>query len=165
MPFLYVLTLIVSLAGQAGEAKSLVGPTWVVVELAGTPVPLTPAERQPSLQFLAGGRVSGTDGCNRVRATYTLAGERLTFGPVAMTRMACPGLEPPTARFEAALKGARRWRLASGRLQVFGAQDVLLAAFEARRGGGATAGEEPAPQAPPSTPPATPPQASGKPRP
>jgi XRE family transcriptional regulator, regulator of sulfur utilization len=133
-----------SLAGQTAEPLPLVGPNWVVVELGGTPVPLTPAERQPTLQFVAGGHVTGSDGCNRLRATYRLRGDKLTFGPLAVTRMACPGLEPLTARFEAALKRATRWRLASDRLQLFGTDDVLLVAFEAGRGG-ATAGEEPPP--------------------
>ena len=134
-------TLLLTVTGQAADARSLFDATWVAVELTGTPVPLTPAERQPSLRFVAGGRVSGTDGCNRIQATYTVAGDRIAFGPMAATRMACPGTESLAGRFEAALKGAQRWRLASGRLQLFGQDDALLVAFEARRGG-ATAGEE-----------------------
>jgi heat shock protein HslJ/mannose-6-phosphate isomerase-like protein (cupin superfamily) len=134
-------TLLLTLAGQAADARSLFDATWVAVELTGTPVPLTPAERQPSLRFVAGGRVGGTDGCNRIQATYTVTGDRIAFGPIAATRMACPGTESLAGRFEAALKGAQRWRLASGRLQLFGQDDALLVAFEARRGG-ATAGEE-----------------------
>jgi XRE family transcriptional regulator, regulator of sulfur utilization len=106
---------------------------------------------QPSLQFIAGGRVSGSDGCNRIRAPYTLAGAKLTFGPLISTRMACPGTESLAGRFAAALKGAVRWRLAGQRLQLYGADDVLLVAFEARSGG-ATAGEEP-PPAPSTSPP------------
>jgi heat shock protein HslJ/mannose-6-phosphate isomerase-like protein (cupin superfamily) len=133
--------LLLTLAGQAADPPSLFDATWVAVELTGTPVPLTPAERQPSLTFVAGGRVSGTDGCNRIQATYTVTGDRIAFGPIAATRMACPGMESLAGRFEAALKGAQRWRLVSGRLQLFGQDDALLVAFEARRGG-ATAGVE-----------------------
>jgi XRE family transcriptional regulator, regulator of sulfur utilization len=125
----------------APASPPLLETMWVAIELGGVPVPLTPAERQPSLQFVAGGRVSGSDGCNRVRATYKLAGARITFGPIAATRMACPGVESLAGRFEAALKGAVRWRLAGQRLQLYGADDALLVAFEAGRGG-ATAGEE-----------------------
>src|SRR5215204_6131681 len=71
----------------APASPPLLETTWVTIELGGVPVPLTPAERQPSLQFVAGGRVSGSDGCNRVRATYRLVGPRITFGPIAATRM------------------------------------------------------------------------------
>jgi XRE family transcriptional regulator, regulator of sulfur utilization len=122
------------------------------VELGGVPVPLTPAERQPSLQFVAGGRVTGSDGCNRIGASYTLVGASITFGPLIATRMACPGTEGLAGRFAAALQGAVQWRLADRRLQLFGANDVLLVAFEARSGG-ATAGEEQPPAPASSSPP------------
>jgi heat shock protein HslJ/quercetin dioxygenase-like cupin family protein len=125
----------------APKSPPLLETTWVVIELGGVPVPLTPAERQPALQFIAGGRVSGSDGCNRIRAPYTLTGARITFGELITTRMACPGTETLAGRFAAALKSAVRWRLAGPRLQLYGADDVLLVAFEARSGG-ATAGEE-----------------------
>ena len=71
-------------------------------------MPAEPAERQPSLQFVAGGRVAGTDGCNRVSAPYTLHGERLTFGAMIATRMACPGADDVARRFAAALAGPER---------------------------------------------------------
>jgi heat shock protein HslJ/quercetin dioxygenase-like cupin family protein len=132
------------LASQSPSAPAsppLMETTWVVVDLGGVPVPLTPAERQPSLRFIAGGHVSGSDGCNRIRAPYTLSGARITFGELITTRMACPGTESLAGRFAAALKGAVRWRLAGQRLEFHGAGDVLLMAFEARSGG-ATAGEE-----------------------
>src|SRR5688572_24648173 len=134
----------------APASPPLMETTWVVIELGGVPVPLTPAERQPSLRFVAGGSVSGSDGCNRIRAPYKMAGATITFGELAATRMACPGTESLTAKFAAALKSAVRWRLAGPRLQLYGADDVLLAAFEARSGG-ATAGEEPPPAPPAGT--------------
>lgn len=158
MMLAFAASALLTLAGQAADSPSLFDATWVVVELAGTPVPLTPAERQPSLQFVAGGRVSGTDGCNRVQATYKVTGDRIAFGPIAATRMACPGMESLAGRFEAALKGAQRWRLVSGRLQLFGQDDALLVAFEARRGG-ATAGEEVPGSSSSPRPPASPPGA------
>jgi heat shock protein HslJ/quercetin dioxygenase-like cupin family protein len=140
-----LLAMAIDAAAQETPASPpLLETTWVVVELAGVPVPLTPAERQPSLRFLAGGRVGGSDGCNRISAPYTLRGARITFGELITTRMACPGTESLAGRFAAALKGTVGWRLAGQRLQLYGADDVLLAAFEARSGG-ATAGEEPPP--------------------
>ena len=43
-----------------------------------------------SMRFDDEGQVSGQGGCNRYSGGYELAGDRLTIGPVAMTRMACP---------------------------------------------------------------------------
>jgi XRE family transcriptional regulator, regulator of sulfur utilization len=126
------LTVLVALAGQAGDAPSLVGPTWVAVELAGMPVPADPPARQPAIQFVAEGRVAGTDGCNRVSAPYTLNGERITFGPMIATRMACPGADDVQRRFAAAFAGASGWRIAGGRLELYGATGKPLAIFAVR---------------------------------
>ena len=105
------LTLLITLAGQAGDPPSLVGPTWVAVDLAGTPVPAEPAAQQPTIQFVANGRAAGTDGCNRVSVPYTQNGERITFGPMIATRMACPGSDDVQRRFAEALAGTTGWRI------------------------------------------------------
>jgi heat shock protein HslJ len=142
------LTLLITLAGQAGDLPSLVGPTWVAVELAGMPVPAEPASGQPAIAFVANGRVAGTDGCNRVSASYTLNGERITFGPMIATRMACPGSDEVERRFAGALAGTSGWRIANGRLEFYGATGTPLAIFAVRPAA-----------APPATPPSTPPAA------
>lgn len=125
-------TLLIAMAGQASDAPSLVGPTWVAVELAGMPVPAEPAARQPAIEFVANGRAAGTDGCNRVSAPYTLNGERITFGPMIATRMACPGSDEVQRRFAAALEGTTGWRIAGGRLEFYGATGKPLAIFAVR---------------------------------
>ena len=146
-----VLSLVALLATAAGAAAQAADGASVATAArdqcgwssswAACRCRLTPAERQPSLQFVAGGRVSGSDGCNRIRAPYTIAGARITFGPLIATRMACPGTESLARRFAAALKGTVRWRIAGRRLEFYGANDEPLVDFEARSGG-ATAGEE-----------------------
>lgn len=40
---------------------------------------------------LSGGDASGRSGCNRFTGSYTVDGDALAFGPLAATRMACPG--------------------------------------------------------------------------
>lgn len=59
--------------------------------LAGTSWRLTdPVESTtPTLEFAAGGRFSGSTGCNRLNGTYTENGTSLTFTPGPMTQMAC----------------------------------------------------------------------------
>lgn len=59
------------------------------------------------------GRASGSTGCNRWFSDVTREGDRITFGQMGMTRMACA--EPQMAaeqRFEAALNATRRYRVA-----------------------------------------------------
>lgn len=133
------LTVLAAAAGQPADTPTLIGPTWAAVELAGTPVPAEPAARQPSIAFVADRRVAGTDGCNRVSGPYTLSGDRITFGPLIMTRMACPGAEALSRRFAGALEGTSRFRIADGRLELYGATGKPLAIFAVRRSEAAAA--------------------------
>jgi heat shock protein HslJ len=49
-----------------------------------------PAAARATIRF-EGDRVSGTTGCNRFSGSYRFERGRLVLGPLAMTRMACPG--------------------------------------------------------------------------
>ena len=81
---------------------------------------------------MANGRAAGTDGCNRVSVPYTQNGERITFGPMIATRMACPGSDDVQRRFAGALAGTTGWRIAGGRLEFHGATGKPLATFAVR---------------------------------
>ncbi len=68
------------------------GPTlwntsWVLTELDGEPVR---DGATPTLDFLEHGRAAGHTGCNRYFGSVTLAGNRIEFGGIGSTRMACP---------------------------------------------------------------------------
>lgn len=58
---------------------------WSIDEIDGEPV----FERGYFLEFDAE-RFTGRAGCNRLSGGYARDGDRLTLGPVAATRMACP---------------------------------------------------------------------------
>jgi len=124
-------TVLIAMSGQAGDTPSLVGPTWAAVELAGTAVAAEAGARRPSIAFVANGRVAGTDGCNRISAPYTQNGERISFGPMISTRMACPGADEVSRRFAEAMQGTTGWRIAGGRLELLGATGTPLAIFAA----------------------------------
>ncbi|MCP2044612.1 META domain-containing protein [Pontibacter sp. HSC-36F09] len=69
--------------------------TWNLVELEGKAIKTKDAEQnQPSLNInLDEGRVSGRAGCNRITGTLEPIGDKINFGPIAATRMACPDME------------------------------------------------------------------------
>jgi heat shock protein HslJ len=48
------------------------------------------APERYTLEFLPGGRATVRADCNRGTTSYLLNGTQLTFGPIAMTKMACP---------------------------------------------------------------------------
>lgn len=45
--------------------------------------------KAPSLEFDPGGRVSGTDGCNRLMGHWSIEGTRVTLQDMASTMMLC----------------------------------------------------------------------------
>jgi heat shock protein HslJ len=125
----------------SSESTALAGTAWTVVELAGEAVPVdaTPAARQPHLVFGADGRLSGSDGCNRLTGSYTVKANGISFGQIAGTRMACPNADTRASRFHAAMKGTSHWSIVNGRLHFLGATGKPLAVLARRDAGDASA--------------------------
>ena len=119
-------------ARGAGDQASrpLEGTYWKTVELAGKPVSASEPRREAHLQFQAG-RVSGSDGCNRIAGSYQRNGDGLTFRQVAGTQMACLNPAGTEAPFRAALSRSTHLALEGDRLQLFDAAGTQLAAFAA----------------------------------
>lgn len=72
--------------GAQAEETVEAGIRWAIVAVSGTAT-----LNEPEILFEASGRVSGTSGCNRFGGEVTQAEGILTLGPLASTRMACPG--------------------------------------------------------------------------
>jgi len=69
---------------------ALDGREWRLVELRGQPAVPSSGMRHAHLRFSPESmRVVGSGGCNGISGTYTRDGDRLTFGSMISTRMAC----------------------------------------------------------------------------
>ncbi len=103
-------------AGDEAAGPALVGPEWIVEDIAGRGM----VDRaRVSMTFGSDGRVAGSGGCNRFTGGYTLAGAALRFGQVAGTMMACDtDIGDQEQRFHAALAEVRGWRIENGRLHL-----------------------------------------------
>ncbi len=99
---LLALTLIVTCTVSAGfgntsrssssrSAKankdSLVGTTWLLTDLAGTPAI---DHSKASLSFAVKNAVSGNASCNHFTGKVTISVHSIKFSPLATTQMACP---------------------------------------------------------------------------
>lgn len=76
-------------SSPAGTASltALQGGEWRVEDIAGAGV----IDNSPAtLLFGADGRLSGNASCNRLIASYTIEGSKLTISPAGTTMMACP---------------------------------------------------------------------------
>ncbi len=123
-------------ACATAETRSTVFPlertpgTLAALGAGGAPIAKTQTE--PFLTFGdPPGRVSGSGGCNRIAGTYQPNGDKLTFGPIAATRMACAsGMEVEDA-LSTALSSTAAFRIEGDRLELRDAAGALLATFRA----------------------------------
>jgi heat shock protein HslJ len=79
--------------GDPMAPSGLAGTNWRVEAVNGRP---TPPQGQYFVQF-DGNRISAKFGCNGMSGSYSEAGNVLTVGPMAATRMFCPD---PAMSFE-----------------------------------------------------------------
>lgn len=123
-------------AGDPGQsAIELADSQWRLASLAGESVEMTGGSgRAPTMHLLAGGDVSGFGGCNRYNGTYTLSDGDLSFGPIASTKMACPGVGDVERRFFAALSDTAGYRVEGGDLVLTDSQGRGLARFARSHG-------------------------------
>ena len=80
--------------------------------------------------LLDGGHASGSGGCNRFAGGYELAHDRLSFQPLASTRMACePAVLQAESDYFAALERTAQASLADGELVLADAAGAELLRF------------------------------------
>jgi putative lipoprotein len=72
---------------RGGIPPELLG-SWTLVALDGQPVP--EVGKTPTLEIFEDGSAAGVSGVNRFRSQLDASDGRLSFGPVASTKMAGP---------------------------------------------------------------------------
>jgi heat shock protein HslJ len=125
-----VVTVVVLALLSAGcsndRAAQLSGTSWILKEMNGSPaIP----DREPTLVFEKD-QVSGSGSCNHFGGSYQVKNDRLTFGALAATLMACAEtevMEQESAYF-AALQATARFEMEEGKLSLMdeGGKVVLV---------------------------------------
>ena len=118
---------------KASTRPALENTYWKLTRLGDQPVQVAAGQGEPHMILQSEShRVGGSGGCNRLIGGYELEGERLTFGRLATTRMACPqGMETEDA-FLGALEKVKTWRILGQHLELYDPAGYLLARFEAK---------------------------------
>jgi heat shock protein HslJ len=106
----------------------LSGTRWSLVSFGGSPVL---ASESTSMQFDKG-RLSGSDGCNRYRTSYSASQGSLSIGPsFASTRMACPlAIMEEATTFIAMLGRTTGYRVEGDRMMLLDKSGQPMAAFK-----------------------------------
>jgi heat shock protein HslJ len=104
----------------AMASDSLSGTNWKLLSWGNEKSPQTVLkETEISLQF-QDDQISGSSGCNRYFASYTLKDEQLKFGVAGRTQMACPEeIMKQEDQFLSALQSSKTFTINSeGQLQI-----------------------------------------------
>ena len=118
--------------GNVLADSPLRGTYWTLVRLYGSPVPAATKQREARLILATHeSRVSGSGGCNRVRGSFKLDGDRLSFDHMASTMMACPEGRDEEKKFMEALEKVERYRIRGSHLELLDAAGAVSARFEA----------------------------------
>ena len=102
------------------------GREWNLVALGDAAAPAGAGGRPATIQFdMASGRASGFAGCNRYSASFTLEGDRLTFGPAMSTKMACEDGDDLERRYLVILPDVTGYKQSDSTLSLVGAGGSL----------------------------------------
>ena len=112
------------------ETMPLEGTVWQAVVVGDRKVPLF-ATPGPYLVFERTGRVSGSDGCNRLVGDFGVDKDAVTFALVESTHMMCVDLHTVARMFGRALNNTRRLAIVGNQLEFFDAANRPVIVFRA----------------------------------
>jgi heat shock protein HslJ len=117
----------------AGSGVSLAGTDWQLVKLGGAVVKVSGSGREAHMVLDAKThRVSGAGGCNQLVGGWKVDGDRIEFGQMASTMMACAHGMDAEGEFLKALESANRWRVSGQELELMDGAGLVVAVFEAK---------------------------------
>lgn len=112
--------------------SALRGTYWKLLRVDEEPAPAMAKEREPHLLFASDAlQVAGSGGCNRIIGSFETEGERLRFGNMAATMMACPEGMDIERRLLNTLAQIERYRVRGSLLELLDASGAVRARFEA----------------------------------
>ena len=129
--FVHLLVVVVlSLASCKGISTPLTdlnGSSWILTHISSMPVL---DGTHPTLS-LRDGQASGNGSCNSFGGEYILKGERLTFGPLMSTLMACDPVEvmEQEQAFLSALGSATQYNIKDDQLNIINADGNVVLTF------------------------------------
>jgi heat shock protein HslJ len=118
----WIAILLVACGGTGGDPLN--GTAWELYSIGQySPVPGS----RITVNF-EDGQVSGNGGCNSYSGEYQVHGDRIEFGMLASTLMACadPAMMEQETIFMGALGDARSFEIVDGQLQIHGSDGETL---------------------------------------
>ncbi len=111
---------------------SLTNTYWKLLELNGQPAAIGAGKKELHMVLTAeGNQVRGFSGCNQFTGTYQLNDNKLQFGQMASTMMACVESMEQEQRFLKAVRNTKRFSIKGESLTLYSTEGQLSLRFEA----------------------------------
>jgi len=131
--FVACIALVCTTSCARSSSLPLEGTHWTATSLGAAAEPIAATHKEVFLVLgPEPGRAFGSGGCNSFSASYERSGDKLTFGRIAGTRMACADGMEVESDFANALASAAGFRIAGEKLELVDAAGALLATFSAK---------------------------------
>lgn len=142
---LSALTLTLFLIGGCGSTEAppmetnavkaeLYGKVWYLQSLFSREVD-DEVEKPLTLEFKEDGTVRGFGGCNNFSGSFTLEGEKISFGPFMSTKKSCgPATDEQEYTFTTFLAMIQKLKVEDGELQLFNDQQGVPMVLTTDRG-------------------------------
>jgi heat shock protein HslJ len=129
----HVLALFIASCGQADippeetAGDPLAGTEWQLVSYGDLDEPLSVIQNHPPTITFEEGEAGGSGSCNSYGGSYSLEGQRLRFGELAWTEMACGelGVMDQEMAFLGILSAVESFELSGGALTLSGPEGTL----------------------------------------
>ena len=116
---------------DASSAAELVNTYWKLTELEGAPIVTADGQREMKLTLREENKVTGFGGCNSFFGSYEYDAKKLSFSQLAATRMFCEDAMDKESQFMKSLMVVKSYKITGQTMQLFDAEEKLLARFEA----------------------------------
>lgn len=115
---------------QTVHRLSLFDTTWNLVEINQKPIKTTDAVKTPYIIFSKKEmKATGNNGCNSFFASFDTVEDRLSFGPVGSTKMACQEWMANEMAFLAMLQTARQYTIDGYALLIMDGSGQVVGKF------------------------------------
>ncbi len=85
-----LLVLAAFILSACSASSTLAGTSWKLISFGPANNPTAAnTEPNPTITFDKDSKVSGSVGCNSLSGSFKVSGDKLVFGPIATTMMAC----------------------------------------------------------------------------
>lgn len=103
--------------------------SWELEQMHGESIDPGEFAKIPALNFdKAESRISGNSGCNSMSGSYTINEDKITFGPIAQTKMACQGAGE--GKFMTLFNSVQKFKLQGDKLNLYDGNGSKVLCFK-----------------------------------